>query len=66
MSRPATKSETRAPAEVAAAMELDRLLDEALRMTFPASDPISLCLEPIPKTVRLRIDYADPQDQIAM
>jgi hypothetical protein len=27
------------------AAELDRLLDEALRMTFPASDPISLRLE---------------------
>ena len=25
--------------------DLDRLLDEALRMTFPASDPISLRLE---------------------
>lgn len=26
--------------------ELDRLLDEALRMTFPASDPIAIYIEP--------------------
>ncbi len=38
-------------AEVLAAVELDRLLDEALRETFPASDPISVLL-PRPKSTR--------------
>jgi len=36
-------------AEGLAAAELDRLLDEALRETFPASDPISVLL-PRPKS----------------
>jgi hypothetical protein len=31
-------------AEERAAAELDRLLDDALRDTFPASDPISVVL----------------------
>ena len=29
-------------AEVRAAIELDRILDEALQETFPASDPVSI------------------------
>ena len=28
------------------AAEMDQLLDEALRMTFPASDPIAIYIEP--------------------
>jgi hypothetical protein len=38
-----------ADAEARAAAELDRLLDEALAETFPASDPISIFL-PRPKS----------------
>jgi hypothetical protein len=36
-------------AEARAAAELDRLLDEALAETFPASDPISI-FRPRPKS----------------
>jgi hypothetical protein len=35
-----------APAMIA---HLDELLDEALRETFPASDPIAVAVEPRPK-----------------
>jgi hypothetical protein len=47
----AAKAAEATDAEVLAAAELDRLLDEALRETFPASDPISVLL-PRPKTTR--------------
>jgi hypothetical protein len=45
MARVATTTD----AEARAAAELDRLLDEALAETFPASDPISIFL-PRPKS----------------
>jgi hypothetical protein len=45
----ATRVAEMTEAEARAAAELDRLLDEALAETFPASDPISICL-PRPKS----------------
>src|ERR1700760_767225 len=51
------------------AAHLDRLLDEALRETFPASDPIAITVEKSPKGVELGPDEpespsmpADSQD----
>ena len=45
----AAKAAEATDAEGLAAAELDRLLDEALRETFPASDPIPVLL-PRPKS----------------
>jgi hypothetical protein len=47
----AAKAAGATDAEGLAAAELDRLLDEALRETFPASDPVSVLL-PRPKSPR--------------
>ena len=37
------KVEPSSPTSEAQARHLDRLLDEALQETFPASDPVSIC-----------------------
>jgi hypothetical protein len=57
------KGKTRAPLShsTAEAAHLDNLLDEALRETFPASDPIAITVDKPPKGIAPPDDLHSPE-----